>query len=151
MVISSPSSASSGAPIGNWRTCACQLSSPSRTATTSTRPWPADDGDQVAVASTQGQVALIQASTGQDVWRIKLDKSTLRPVTHALLPEICGGLATTCLDIQEDSAEAKRCDFKVGAEIGIKNVKVRRHTAKSLIGTIAKSDGELCRLFLKMP
>lgn len=30
-------------------------------------------GDQVAVASTQGQVALIQASAGQDVWRIKLD------------------------------------------------------------------------------
>ncbi|MEK7344147.1 MAG: outer membrane protein assembly factor BamB [Pseudomonadota bacterium] len=30
-------------------------------------------GDQVAVASTQGQVALISASTGQDVWRIKLD------------------------------------------------------------------------------
>ena len=30
-------------------------------------------GDQVAVASTQGQVALIQASTGRDVWRIKLD------------------------------------------------------------------------------
>lgn len=55
-------------------------------------------------------------------WRIKLDKSTLRPVTHALLPENCGGLATACLDIQEDSAEAKRCDFKVGAEIGIKNV-----------------------------
>lgn len=30
-------------------------------------------GDQVAVASTQGQVALINAATGQDVWRIKLD------------------------------------------------------------------------------
>jgi outer membrane assembly lipoprotein YfgL len=30
-------------------------------------------GDQVAVASTQGQVALINATTGQDVWRIKLD------------------------------------------------------------------------------
>lgn len=30
-------------------------------------------GDQVAVASTQGQVALINASTGQDVWRITLD------------------------------------------------------------------------------
>ena len=30
-------------------------------------------GDQVAVASTQGQVALINAGTGQDVWRLKLD------------------------------------------------------------------------------
>lgn len=30
-------------------------------------------GDQVAVASTKGQVALIRASTGQDVWRIQLD------------------------------------------------------------------------------
>ena len=30
-------------------------------------------GEQVAVASTQGQVALINATTGQDVWRIKLD------------------------------------------------------------------------------
>ena len=30
-------------------------------------------GDHVAVASTQGQVALIHASTGQDVWRIKLN------------------------------------------------------------------------------
>lgn len=30
-------------------------------------------GEQVAVASTQGQVALIQASTGRDVWRIQLD------------------------------------------------------------------------------
>jgi outer membrane protein assembly factor BamB len=30
-------------------------------------------GEQVAVASTQGQVALIRASTGQDVWRIQLD------------------------------------------------------------------------------
>jgi len=30
-------------------------------------------GDQVAVASTPGQVALIRASTGQDVWRIQLD------------------------------------------------------------------------------
>ena len=30
-------------------------------------------GDQVAVASTQGQVALINAITGQDVWRLKLD------------------------------------------------------------------------------
>jgi len=30
-------------------------------------------GDQVAVASTQGQVALINASTGQGVWRITLD------------------------------------------------------------------------------
>ena len=29
-------------------------------------------GDQVAVASTQGQVALINASTGQDVWRLNL-------------------------------------------------------------------------------
>jgi outer membrane assembly lipoprotein YfgL len=31
------------------------------------------DGDQVAVASTQGQVVLIKASTGQEVWRLKLD------------------------------------------------------------------------------
>ncbi len=30
-------------------------------------------GEHVAVASTQGQVALIHASTGQDVWRIKLN------------------------------------------------------------------------------
>lgn len=30
-------------------------------------------GDTVAVASSQGQVALIQASTGQDVWRVRLD------------------------------------------------------------------------------
>jgi outer membrane protein assembly factor BamB len=30
-------------------------------------------GDKVAVASTQGQVALINANTGQDVWRLKLD------------------------------------------------------------------------------
>lgn len=30
-------------------------------------------GETVAVASTQGQVALINASTGQDVWRLKLD------------------------------------------------------------------------------
>lgn len=30
-------------------------------------------GEQVAVASTQGQVALINAGTGQDVWRIKLN------------------------------------------------------------------------------
>lgn len=30
-------------------------------------------GNSVAVASTQGQVALINASTGQDVWRLKLD------------------------------------------------------------------------------
>jgi outer membrane protein assembly factor BamB len=30
-------------------------------------------GDQVAVASSLGQVALINASTGQDVWRLKLD------------------------------------------------------------------------------
>jgi outer membrane assembly lipoprotein YfgL len=32
-------------------------------------------GDQVAVASTAGQVALIQASTGLDVWRLKLDST----------------------------------------------------------------------------
>ncbi|PUE10525.1 outer membrane protein assembly factor BamB [Limnohabitans sp. T6-20] len=30
-------------------------------------------GDQVAVASTQGQVALINAGTGQDVWRLNLN------------------------------------------------------------------------------
>ncbi len=30
-------------------------------------------GDQVAVASTQGQVALINASSGKDVWRLQLD------------------------------------------------------------------------------
>lgn len=30
-------------------------------------------GDQVAVASTQGQVALIHALSGQDVWRLQLD------------------------------------------------------------------------------
>lgn len=30
-------------------------------------------GEHVAVASTQGQVALIHASTGQDVWRLKLN------------------------------------------------------------------------------
>lgn len=30
-------------------------------------------GENLAVASTQGQVALINASTGQDVWRLKLD------------------------------------------------------------------------------
>jgi outer membrane protein assembly factor BamB len=29
-------------------------------------------GDQIAVASTQGQVALLNASTGQDVWRLNL-------------------------------------------------------------------------------
>ena len=30
-------------------------------------------GDQVAVASTQGQVALIDAASGKDVWRLQLD------------------------------------------------------------------------------
>jgi len=30
-------------------------------------------GDQVAVASTQGQVALINASSGKEVWRLQLD------------------------------------------------------------------------------
>jgi outer membrane protein assembly factor BamB len=30
-------------------------------------------GDQVAVASTQGQVALINVSSGKDVWRLQLD------------------------------------------------------------------------------
>jgi outer membrane protein assembly factor BamB len=30
-------------------------------------------GDRVAVASTAGQVALIDAATGQDVWRLQLD------------------------------------------------------------------------------
>jgi len=32
-------------------------------------------GDQVALASTLGQVALINATTGQDVWRLKLDSA----------------------------------------------------------------------------
>lgn len=32
-------------------------------------------GDQVAVASTQGQVALINASSGKDVWRLQLDST----------------------------------------------------------------------------
>jgi outer membrane assembly lipoprotein YfgL len=32
-------------------------------------------GDQVAVASTPGQVALINASSGQDVWRVQLDSA----------------------------------------------------------------------------
>lgn len=32
-------------------------------------------GDQVALASTVGQVALINATTGQDVWRLKLDSA----------------------------------------------------------------------------
>ncbi len=30
-------------------------------------------GDQIAVASTQGQVALLNASTGEDVWRLNLN------------------------------------------------------------------------------